>query len=50
MRRADAVSKVKMFGGIGFMLYGNLVVAASKRSLLVRVVRERQGDCSQHNF
>lgn len=33
-----------MFGGIGFMLNDNLVVAASKRGLLVRVGRERQGD------
>jgi len=28
-----------MFGGIGFMLNGNLVAAASKRGLLVRVGR-----------
>ena len=38
------VREVKMFGGIGFMLNGNLVAAASKRGLLVRVGRERQGD------
>jgi TfoX/Sxy family transcriptional regulator of competence genes len=36
--------EVKMFGGIGFMLNGNLVAAASKRGLLVRVGKERQGD------
>src|SRR6202011_3254182 len=39
-----AVREVKMFGGIGFMLNGNLVAAASKRGLLVRVGKERQGD------
>jgi len=39
---AGMVREVKMFGGIGFMLNGNLVVAASKRGLLVRVGRERQ--------
>ena len=31
-----------MFGGIGFMLNGNLVVGASKRGLLLRVGKERQ--------
>jgi len=32
-----AVSEVKMFGGIGFMLNGNMIAAASDRGLLVRV-------------
>jgi len=41
---AGTVREVKMFGGIGFMLRGNLVAAASKRGLLVRVGRECQGD------
>ncbi len=41
---SGAVREVKMFGGIGFMLNGNLVVAVSKRGLLARVGRERQGD------
>ena len=39
-----AVREVKMFGGIGFMLNGNLLVGASKRGLLVRVGKDRQGD------
>jgi TfoX/Sxy family transcriptional regulator of competence genes len=34
---ADGVHEVKMFGGIGFMLKGNMVAAASDRGLLVRV-------------
>lgn len=34
---ATAVSEVKMFGGIGFMLNGNMVAAASHRGLLLRV-------------
>jgi TfoX/Sxy family transcriptional regulator of competence genes len=34
------VSEVKMFGGIGFMLNGNMVVAASDRGLLVRVGKD----------
>jgi TfoX/Sxy family transcriptional regulator of competence genes len=32
--------EVKTFGGIGFMLNGNLLVGASKRGLLVRVGKE----------
>ncbi len=31
-----------MFGGIGFLLNGNLLVGASKRGLLVRVGKDRQ--------
>jgi TfoX/Sxy family transcriptional regulator of competence genes len=41
---AGTVREVKMFGGIGFMVNGNLVVAASKRGLLARVGKERQRD------
>jgi TfoX/Sxy family transcriptional regulator of competence genes len=41
---AGTIREVKMFGGTGFMLNGNLVAAASKRGLLVRVGAERQGD------
>src|SRR5258708_7546129 len=41
---AGAVREVKMFGGIGFMLDGNLVAAASKRGLLLRVGKDRQAD------
>jgi TfoX/Sxy family transcriptional regulator of competence genes len=39
-----AVREVRMFGGIAFMLSGNMVAAASKRGLLVRVGKERQPD------
>ncbi len=35
-------SEVKMFGGIGFMLNGNMVAAVSKRGLLLRVGKDRQ--------
>lgn len=31
-----------MFGGIGFLLNGNLLVGASKRGLLLRVGKDRQ--------
>ena len=34
---AGAVREVKMFGGLGFMLNGNMLAAASDRGLLVRV-------------
>ena len=33
-----------MFGGVGFMLNGNMVAAASKRGLLVRVGKDRHRD------
>ena len=36
------ISEVKMFGGLGFMLNGNLVAAVSKRGLLLRVGKDRQ--------
>src|SRR5712691_11574041 len=41
---AGAIREVKMFGGVGFMLNGNMVAAASRRGLLVRVGKDRQGD------
>jgi hypothetical protein len=34
---AGAMSEVKMFGGTGFLLNGNLAAAVSKRGLLLRV-------------
>ena len=34
---AGQVREVKMFGGLGFMLNGNMVAATSDRGLLVRV-------------
>jgi TfoX/Sxy family transcriptional regulator of competence genes len=40
----EALREVKMFGGIGFMVNGNLVAAASNRGLLLRVGRERQDE------
>src|SRR5262245_57288376 len=39
---AGAIREVKMFGGIGFMLNGNLVAAVSKRGLLVRVGKDHR--------
>jgi len=44
LAKAGAVREVKMFGGIGFMLNGNLLVAASKRGLLVRVGKAGERD------
>ena len=38
------IREVRMFGGIGFMLNGNLVAAVSKRGLLARVGKERQSE------
>jgi len=39
-----AMSEVKMFGGTGFMLNGNMVAAVSKRGLLLRVGKDRYRD------
>ncbi len=39
---AAAVREIKMFGGIGFMLNGNLLVAVSSRGLLARVGKEAE--------
>jgi TfoX/Sxy family transcriptional regulator of competence genes len=39
---AGTIREVKMFGGTGFMLKGNLIAALSKRGLLVRVGKDRQ--------
>jgi TfoX/Sxy family transcriptional regulator of competence genes len=36
-----AVREVKMFGGLCFMLNGNMVAGASKRGLLVRVGKDQ---------
>jgi TfoX/Sxy family transcriptional regulator of competence genes len=41
---AGTIREVKMFGGIGFMLNGNMVAAASKRGLMLRVGKDRQRD------
>ena len=38
----EAVREVKMFGGVGFLVNGNLVAAASKRGLLLRIGREHE--------
>jgi TfoX/Sxy family transcriptional regulator of competence genes len=38
------IREVRMFGGIGFMLNGNLVAAASPRGLLLRVGKDRQAE------
>jgi TfoX/Sxy family transcriptional regulator of competence genes len=46
---AGDVREVKMFGGIGFMLNGNLVAAASRRGLLLRVGKERQSEALAHS-
>jgi TfoX/Sxy family transcriptional regulator of competence genes len=38
----DKIREVRMFGGIGFMLRGNLLLGASPRGLLVRVGKDAQ--------
>jgi hypothetical protein len=43
-----SVQEVKMFGGIGFMLNGNLVACASTRGVLVRVGEIRHAWALEH--
>jgi TfoX/Sxy family transcriptional regulator of competence genes len=40
----DSVREVKMFGGVAFLLNGNMVAAASHRGLLVRVGEHGMAD------
>jgi TfoX/Sxy family transcriptional regulator of competence genes len=47
VKGAGAIREIKMFGGIGFMLNGNLVAAASKRGLLARVGQDQQSAALQ---
>lgn len=42
LQGVEAVREVKMFGGVGFLVNGNLVAAASKRGLLLRIGREHE--------
>jgi TfoX/Sxy family transcriptional regulator of competence genes len=44
LANTQALHEVRMFGGIGFMLNGNMIAGASKRGLLVRVGKDRQHD------
>jgi len=39
-----SVREVKMFGGLGFMLNGNMIAAASDRRLLVRVGEQHEAE------
>jgi TfoX/Sxy family transcriptional regulator of competence genes len=39
---AREVKEIKMFGGVGFMLNGNLLIAASRRGLLARVGKDAE--------
>ncbi len=38
------ISELKMFGGVGFLLDGNLVAGASKRGLLLRLGKEQYAE------
>jgi TfoX/Sxy family transcriptional regulator of competence genes len=42
------VREVRMFGGLCFMLNGNMVAGTSKRGLLVRVGKDRQAAALAH--
>lgn len=44
LKGAGTIREVKMFGGIGFIMNGNMVAAASRRGLLLRVGKEQQAE------
>jgi TfoX/Sxy family transcriptional regulator of competence genes len=44
LAEASPVREVKMFGGLGFMLNGNMIAAASHRGLLVRVGEQHEAE------
>ena len=44
LAEAGTLREVRMFGGIGFMLNGNMVAAVSRRGLLLRVGKERYAE------
>ena len=41
---ASSLREVKMFGGLGFMLNGNMIAAVSDRGLLVRVGEQHEAE------
>jgi TfoX/Sxy family transcriptional regulator of competence genes len=41
LAEAGALREVRMFGGLCFMLNGNMIAAASKRGLLVRIGKDQ---------
>ena len=44
LKGTGAIREVRMFGGIGFMVNGDLVAAASRRGLLLRIGKDRETD------
>jgi TfoX/Sxy family transcriptional regulator of competence genes len=44
LAESGAAREVKMFGGLCFMLNGNMVAGTSKRGLLVRVGKDQQSN------
>jgi TfoX/Sxy family transcriptional regulator of competence genes len=44
LARAGAIREVRMFGGTGFMLNGNMVAGTFRQGLLLRVGKDRLAD------
>lgn len=42
LQGVEGISEMKMFGGVGFMVNGNLIAGASERGLLLRIGKEQQ--------
>lgn len=45
-----AIAEKKMFGGIAFLLQGNMLVAVWQQSLIVRLGPERSAEALQQDF
>jgi hypothetical protein len=50
LARKKGVTEKKMFGGIGFLLHGNMLVGVWKESLIVRLDPERYEDALKESF
>jgi TfoX/Sxy family transcriptional regulator of competence genes len=50
LARRKNVEEKKMFGGVGFLLNGNLLVGVRKDSLLVRVGPEQSDEALPHDW
>ena len=50
VRRRKGFSEKKMFGGVGFLLHGNMCVGVWKESLILRIGAEPYEDALQEPF
>ncbi len=49
MRKQEGLEEKKMFGGVGFLINGNLACGVNKNDLIVRVGPEKSGQALRQN-